>query len=353
MGGAASVPVPTSDEDCGAFERLVAFAGAVAVARLLRCASLKAWGERPSLLRIVAASRAREDEARWASLRRGEDSVVPFQSTLEELFRGRWRRFSITRDVLLCGAPCAGCASAGHVLSTAGGKRTWARCSACAGAGHAYRLAKETVALDVRLPPGAADASAYRFPRVGDEAPGRAPGDVVFTVATRRHDTYERIGAHVMTCRTGRRGALEPFKLRCLDGTFRRFEPPRGASNAPDDAPLVLVARGHGFPRPAGGPRGHLYVRVHLRAAPASTADRLRVAVADALTDDAAVVPLCVADAAELKQLSHPKPESPARRAPPVKVTARAERRRTPSPPTVGGNEEADLLRMLAAFPLS
>jgi len=46
---------------------------------------------------------------------------------------------------------------------------------------------------------GLKDGSKFTFEKEGDEQPGIVPGDIVFTLTTRPHDTYERRGDDLMT----------------------------------------------------------------------------------------------------------------------------------------------------------
>ena len=384
MGAAPSVPAAAvADEDvgpeCAIFARLVELAGATAGARLLRCGSLGAWGwsatERVGFNEVVARWRDREQRRRWAGLRKGYDSVVPVRVSLEELFCGCSKRFTIARDVLEAGAPCERCAAMGVVAATGaprgGGRRLWTPCGACGGRGHAERKHRERLKLDVAIDVGASDGRPLRFPSAGDEAPGRAPGDVVFRVVAKQHETFERLGADLVACRklglSKEANVPEPFSLRHLDGRYRTFKSPPIPADISPDVPILLCAPDEGMPLRGGdgAPRGKLFVRVHIAAETAkrAAADLVKRAVSEALDGD--VVTLRLADPAEVAALdpANRRPTKNAAKAgtskrgdPAVLVFPSAAKRRPSAAPAlvpaVGLSEEEDVLRMLSAFPL-
>ena len=359
MGAAPSCRADDAEEPA-VFALLVALAGSTSGARLLRCASLErwGWGDRAACGEVVARARAREQRRRWSTLRKGCDAVVPVKASLEELFAGASKRFTIARDLLEAGRPCAACRACGVVAApghVAGAARRWAACAACGGAGHAHRTHREYVKLDVAIAPGQPEGALLRFPFAGDEAPGRAPGDVVFKIVAKRHDTFERLGDDLLVVCRKLSPSPEPFSLRHVDGAYRTLVPP---APLPFADPLVLCADGEGMPLRAGAraPRGRLFVRVHVAnptGGKKAAGDLLRRAVSDALAGDR--VELRVADPADVASLLAPRP---AAKAPPSRASAAvppptAKRRAAPPAivPAIALSEEDDVLAKLATFP--
>lgn len=158
---------------------------------------------------------------------RGEDSVIPYEVTLEELYIGKSVKMNMTRNVtcLQCngsgGKPkaapvkCVKCGGTGMVNvnqmlgpNQIGVSRTVCpdcdgegsklkekdRCKKCKG----KKTVSESKKIEFTIQPGMTDRTRITLAGQGDQEPGQETGDLVFVLKTKEHKTFERSGADLM-----------------------------------------------------------------------------------------------------------------------------------------------------------
>ncbi|KAK9471981.1 uncharacterized protein V1510DRAFT_418930 [Dipodascopsis tothii] len=236
-------------------------------------------------------SYARRDPARTDDAR--QDMDVP----LAAMYTGREQKVSITRDAV-CGSckgsgarpgvvprKCSKCKGSRvqEVFKPVGdgyGVPVLVKCSLCDGRGtlikekdrcrkcKGHQVSPEKKVLSFRIPPGAADGDRITLEGAADEEPGKAPGDVVFTLREQAHPVFARKGADLRaTLDVTLVEALAGFSrtvLKHLDGRGLRFTLPPGRVLRPGD---VVLVKGEGMPVKNGGGmhnRGDLYLDVRI-----------------------------------------------------------------------------------------
>ena len=152
--------------------------------------------------------------------RRAQDSVIPYEVSLEDMYNGRTAHFSLEKNVV-CGHCNGSGGKPGAVLKdcvTCGGKgrylqqrhagnglisQTMATCTDCEGRGKKYREkdqckrcrgkrvvgAKAKLRLDI--PRGAYDGQRIDFEGEGDQLPDTQPASIIFELKQKPHDTFQ------------------------------------------------------------------------------------------------------------------------------------------------------------------
>lgn len=152
--------------------------------------------------------------------RRAQDSVIPYEVSLEDMYNGRTAHFSLEKNVV-CGHCNGSGGKPGAVLKdcvTCGGKgrylqqrhagnglisQTMATCTDCEGRGKKYREkdqckrcrgkrvvgAKAKLRLDI--PRGAYDGQRIVFEGEGDQLPDTQPASIIFELKQKPHDTFQ------------------------------------------------------------------------------------------------------------------------------------------------------------------
>ncbi|KAF9516997.1 hypothetical protein BS47DRAFT_1371562 [Hydnum rufescens UP504] len=160
--------------------------------------------------------------------RRGEDSIIPYEVTLEDLYNGKTAHFNLEKNVV-CGhcngtggkpkakpQKCTKCDGRGITPVT----RTLARgqigvsqvtCPDCHGDGTRFRekerckkckgekTVKEKKAVDVMVERGMSHNQKIVMKGEADQQPGVETGDVVFSLRMRPHATIHRAGSDLIT----------------------------------------------------------------------------------------------------------------------------------------------------------
>jgi DnaJ family protein A protein 2 len=155
--------------------------------------------------------------------RRTEDIVHELQVTLEDLYRGKTTKLSVTRDVI-----CKTCTGAGTKSGSAAGKcktcdgrgirmiikqlgpgmiqQMQTVCNDCGGKGEQIKeedkckeckgkkVIKEKKILNVYVDKGMRHGQKVVFAGESDEAPGQEPGDIIFVLVEKKHETFKRNG---------------------------------------------------------------------------------------------------------------------------------------------------------------
>ncbi|KAG8768910.1 hypothetical protein FRC15_004867 [Serendipita sp. 397] len=213
--------------------------------------------------------------------RRGDDSVNPYDVTLEELYSGKTTKMQIEKTVVCSGCTgtggksgtrpkeCSRCEGEGVVMTTrAVGSATvgFARvtCPQCKGSGKTYKekdrckkckgekVTKEKKRIDLEIQPGMPDGHKIVFSGEGDQEPEMAAGDIVFVLSQKPHDAFERAGADLLAhIRITLSEALLGFErviLTHLDGRGIRFDSRREGARKIYKSGDSVIIRGEGMP---------------------------------------------------------------------------------------------------------
>ncbi|OBZ72469.1 DnaJ subfamily A member 2 [Grifola frondosa] len=159
---------------------------------------------------------------------KGEDSVISYDVTLEDLYNGKSVKMNMEKEVV-CGVckgsgargnakpkPCVKCEGKGYNIVTTqiGPSRLGSSrvvCTDCEGVGERLRekdrckkckgtkTVKEKTRQEIFVERGMTDRQRIVLAGAGDEEPGIPPGDVVFVLKARHHDSFERSGNDLLT----------------------------------------------------------------------------------------------------------------------------------------------------------
>lgn len=106
-----------------------------------------------------------------------------------------------------------------------------------------------------------ANGASIPLPGEGDQEPGIPPGDVVFVIETKRHESFERSGAdllaHVSITLSEALLGFSRVILTHLDGRGINFSSPKGKIYKTGD---TIALRGEGMPVHKKVAKGDLYV---------------------------------------------------------------------------------------------
>ncbi|KAF8591087.1 DnaJ-domain-containing protein [Ramaria rubella] len=210
--------------------------------------------------------------------RRGEDSVIPYEVTLEDLYNGKGVKMTMEREIVC--ATCKGSGAKGHakpkecakcegkgwtlINSQLGGGRmglSRARCSECGGRGVKLRekdrckkckgahTVKEKTRQEIFIEKGMPDRHRIILQGEGDQEPDVPPGDVIFVLQTQPHQSFERSGNDLLTTvKITLSEALLGFSrilITHMDGRGVRVTSPPGKIIRPKD---TIILRGEGMP---------------------------------------------------------------------------------------------------------
>jgi len=222
---------------------------------------------------------------------KGEDSVITYKVTLEDLYNGKSVKMNMEKEVVcsVCKGsggkgsakpkPCAKCEGKGWTfIQTQIGPNRYgtsrAPCSDCGGHGEKIRekdrckkckglkTVKEKTRQEIFIERGMADQQRIVLTGAGDEEPGVPPGDVVFVLKTHPHSSFERSGNDLLTTvRITLSEALLGFSrilLTHLDGRGVHVTSPKGKIIKHGDS---IILRNEGMPvHKNPDHKGHLYV---------------------------------------------------------------------------------------------
>ncbi|KAH9068156.1 hypothetical protein EDB83DRAFT_2506151 [Lactarius deliciosus] len=217
---------------------------------------------------------------------KGEDSVIPYDVTLEEIYNGKTVKVNMEKEVE-CGVckgsgakgnakakPCVTCEGKGwkHVYSQVSTVRiatTRAPCTDCHGAGETLRekdrckkckgekVVQEKTRQEIRVERGMPNGQ-----RIVPGGPAFRPGDVIFVLKTQRHESFERSGSDLLsTVSITLSEALLGFDrilINHLDGRGVRVASPKGKVLT---SGMTIVLRNEGMPTYKNpDARGNLYI---------------------------------------------------------------------------------------------
>lgn len=152
--------------------------------------------------------------------KRAQDSILPYDVTLEELYNGKVAHFALEKNVVCShcqgagGKPgavakdCVTCGGKGRVLQQrhAGNgmiSQTMASCSSCDGKGKKYRekdqckkchgkcVVTAKTRLRLEIPRGGYDGQRIVFEGEGDQLPDTKPASIIFELKQKPHETFQ------------------------------------------------------------------------------------------------------------------------------------------------------------------
>ncbi|PVG04354.1 hypothetical protein CPB86DRAFT_747812 [Serendipita vermifera] len=217
--------------------------------------------------------------------RRGEDSKIPYDVTLEELYAGKTVKMQIEKTVVCstCSGSggksgtkpkqCVRCDGEGVIMSTravGGATVGFARiaCPECKGSGKTIRekdrckkckgekVTKEKKRLEIQIEPGMPDQHHIVLQGEGDQEPEMTPGDVVLVLNCKDHESFERAGsdllAHVRITLSEALLGFSRVVLTHLDGRGIHFDSRKSAGSEGlkkiYKSGDTVVIRGEGMP---------------------------------------------------------------------------------------------------------
>ncbi|KAJ3853966.1 hypothetical protein EV368DRAFT_63652 [Lentinula lateritia] len=209
---------------------------------------------------------------------RQNDSVLPHEVTLEDLYNGKTVKMNMEKQVLCSSCKgsgakghakpkqCSTCEGSGRVYiktQLAGGQMAVSpqQCEDCNGKGEKLRekdrckkckgsgTVKEKTRQEMYIEKGMADQQRIVLAGAGDEEPGVSAGDVVFVLKVLPHNSFERNGNDLLVkVKITLSEALLGFSrilLTHLDGRGIKVTSPPGKILQPDAS---IVIRGEGMP---------------------------------------------------------------------------------------------------------
>ncbi|CAE7245547.1 ATJ2 [Symbiodinium sp. KB8] len=108
--------------------------------------------------------------------RKGDPTVHPIRVSLEDVYKGKTVRLAVTKTLYEKDP-------AGNVMDNMGNR---------------YNKRNERKVLTVDIEQGVRDGHRITFEGEGDVIPGQLPGDVIFVVKTKEHETFQRKGADLI-----------------------------------------------------------------------------------------------------------------------------------------------------------
>ncbi|KAJ7593544.1 hypothetical protein C8J56DRAFT_931326 [Mycena floridula] len=225
------------------------------------------------------------------SRRNKQDSVIPYDVTLEDLYNGKHVKMNMEKEIE-CGTckgsgargnakpkECSSCEGKGWsyvqtpISSTQRGV-TRVPCKECGGQGKKLKekerckkckgekTVKEKNRQEIFVEKGMTDRQRIVLAGAGDQQPGLPPGDVVFVLKVSPHESFERSGNDLLTTVTITLSeALLGFSrivITHLDGRGVKVSTPAGKILKSGDA---IVVRGEGMPvHKFPDTKGDLYV---------------------------------------------------------------------------------------------
>merc|ERR1712188_160392 len=141
-------------------------------------------------------------QRRGGGQKKGKDEVQPLSVTLEDLYNGKVRKLSVTRQVIDRSVEvktCQECDGTGVVIQmTRMGpmvQQTQSACGSCNGKGVTCKKKRVKEVLEVPVQKGAPSGHKITFQEKSDEHPGVTPGDVIFVLNETPHAVFKRKGA--------------------------------------------------------------------------------------------------------------------------------------------------------------
>lgn len=205
--------------------------------------------------------------------RKGEDVTHPIKVSLEDLYNGKTVKLAIHRQIIVGDSKvCDACNGQGVVLEMrqiAMGmvQQIQRKCTKCNGAGYIFKTKKERKVLEVHIDKGMRHNQKVVFRGMADEKPNMEPGDIVFVVQEKDHDTFKRKGAdllYVKNLSLNEAICGYEFEIDHLDGRKLVVKSQPGEVIKPEadsTSPFVKIVPSEGMPS-HGNPfvKGNLYI---------------------------------------------------------------------------------------------
>ncbi|KAK2460908.1 hypothetical protein APHAL10511_007378 [Amanita phalloides] len=225
----------------------------------------------------------------------GQDSIVPYEASLEDLYNGKLVKMNLEKEVVCTqckgsGArgnakpkSCSTCDSKGWTFtqtqigpSQYGTSRTM--CHDCDGKGEKLKekdrckkcKGKQTISeksrIEINIEKGMADRQRIVLAGAGDQKPGLPPGDVTFVLKALPHASFERSGndllTHVSITLSEALLGFSRILLKHLDGRGIKVSSPPGKIVKPESC---IIVHGEGMPvHKSRGQKGDLYVIISI-----------------------------------------------------------------------------------------
>ncbi|KXN91667.1 hypothetical protein AN958_12519 [Leucoagaricus sp. SymC.cos] len=223
--------------------------------------------------------------------KKGEDTIVPYDVTLEDLYNGKSVKLSMEKEVIC--STCKGSGAKGNAkpktcYNCSGKGWTFvqtqvaanqlatsrATCRECKGSGEVLkekdrckkckggRTVKEKVRQEIFIEKGMTDRQRIVLAGAGDQEPDVPAGDVIIQLKATPHESFERSGNDLLVrVKITLSEALLGFSrvlITHLDGRGIKVSSPLGKIIKPDQ---TIVLRGEGMPiYKRSDDRGDLYV---------------------------------------------------------------------------------------------
>merc|ERR1712023_531535 len=175
--------------------------------------------------------------------KKGKDEVHPLEVSLEDLYNGKVRKLSVTRQVIDRSVEvktCQECDGSGVVIQMIRMgpmvQQTQSACSSCNGKGVTCKKKRVKEVLEVPVQKGAPSGHKITFQEKSDEHPGITPGDVIFVLNEQPHKVFKRKGADLYIEKTiSLVEALCGFEMEVqqLDGRTLIVKSPPGSVISP------------------------------------------------------------------------------------------------------------------------
>jgi len=198
--------------------------------------------------------------------RKGDDVVHPLKMSLENLYNGKTVKLRINRqrvkypkgmDAESAVETCTDCRGRGAVIRVQQigpgmMRQMQQQCPSCNGTGKMcdkkVKVVKEATVLEVHIEKGMRHGQKVVFSGEADESPGMLPGDIVFVIQQKDHETFKRKGADLVIEKTVTlQEALcgVKFPIKHLDGRTLVITNPPGEVLEPQ---ALKSCHGEGMP---------------------------------------------------------------------------------------------------------
>lgn len=127
---------------------------------------------------------------------KGPDIVIPLDVTLKDIYLGKEITFSRVRKVTKSTTPrkCECKNKTVRMTINIGGSVQHITENNCEECKHRFEVKREDAKFDIDIERGASDGTQIRLEEMGDASTQQLPGDLVFVVRQRPHDTFTRRG---------------------------------------------------------------------------------------------------------------------------------------------------------------
>ena len=207
-----------------------------------------------------------------------EDTIHKLSVSLEDLYKGKTLKLSITRSITDKNTikNCSTCNGQGvqiRVVQIQPGviQQMQTVCPNCKGQKQTFKTIQQKETIEIHIDAGSENGTQIRVSGMGNEDINKQAGDIVFVINEKEHDTFERHGDNLLIRKSV---SLEEallgckFTLKTLDNRNLYLKTPDNHIIRPhvvDNTlvvPNTMVFVGEGMPKPNTGglEKGDLYV---------------------------------------------------------------------------------------------